>query len=351
MEATEVMACPAGVALLEALEVAQRDDVAWFASPPDSDRGAVARADASAETMPVGELLQRLVMASERVAGPWVSDAPERLASAFDLGSSRRSIAEVVARRMADVVDRTAAGGQEWWLTPTPALGLPRSFGRLDNVYCCGEFTFNGIWTVTSPPEEVHDDLLDVWEMYPGPISRWSVPIARTARVFEVNGPDDWARLVGSYPRPTPRHGGLELPGPNQHPGEIRALEALSNGAAARTGVRVFMPNWAEVADNWDGVRLSWPGMLTCEGRVIDVPELGTDAVSLVRYWRSERTLWLNDIFGTPTPMSAPALSGRINAEIGIDANLPDRRTLDMAAIAGWLGRNPFAGRRPGDQT
>ncbi len=71
-----------------------------------------------------------------------------------------------------------------------------RSFGRLDNVYCCGEFTFcNGIWTVTSPPEEVHDDLLDVWEMYIGPISRWSVPIARTARVFEVKqtraaGPD-----------------------------------------------------------------------------------------------------------------------------------------------------------------
>jgi len=30
-------------------------------------------------------------------------------------------------------------------LTPTPALGLPRSFGRLDNAYCCGEFTFNGV--------------------------------------------------------------------------------------------------------------------------------------------------------------------------------------------------------------
>jgi len=197
---------------------------------------------------------------------------------------------------------------------------------------------------VTSPPEEVHDELLDVWEMFPGPISRWSVPIVRAARVFEVDGPDDWARLVASYPRPAARHGGWELPGPNQHAAEVRSLEAVSNGAAARTGVRVVMPHRAVVADDWDGVRLSWSGMLACEGRVIDVPELGADAVSLVRYWRSERTLWLNDVFDTPTPMRSPALSGRINADVGIDADLPDRRALDMAAIAARLGRNPFGG-------
>jgi len=106
------MACPAGVALLEALEVAQRDDVAWFASPPDSNRRAVARAAASAEAMAVGDLLRLLVSASERIAGPWVSNAPERLARAFGLAPSRRSIAEVVARRMSDVVGGNAQGGR-----------------------------------------------------------------------------------------------------------------------------------------------------------------------------------------------------------------------------------------------
>ena len=93
------------------------------------------------------------------------------------------------------------------------------------------------------------------------------------------------------------------------------------------------MPDWASVAAEFDGVHLSWLGKLTCEGRVIDLPELGRNAVSLVRYWGSERTTWLNNVFEAPSPVVAPVLSGRINGDTGIDASDPQRIEIDMAYI------------------
>lgn len=70
------------------------------------------------------------------------------------------------------------------------------------------------------------------------------------------------------------------------------------------------MPDWERAADDFDGVHVSWSGKLTCEGRIIDVAELGDDVVTMLRYWGSERTSWLNDVFGVPEPLEAPELSG-----------------------------------------
>src|SRR3546814_6845366 len=146
---------------------------------------------------------------------------------------------------------------------------------------------------------------MEAWELFPGPISRWSLPIKPTARVFEVSSAEDWARLVARYPRMTTGlHGGWELPGPNQHVVEARELAIASAGAAARNEVRVALPDWTSVAVDYDGVHLRWTGMLLAEGHVISVPALGPDVVTALRYWRSERTLWLSDAFGSPCPLS-----------------------------------------------
>jgi hypothetical protein len=103
------------------------------------------------------------------------------------------------------------------------------------------------------------------------------------------------------------------------------------------------MPNWERVADDFDGVHVSWSGKLTGEGRVIDVPELGDDVVTMLRYWGSERTLWLNDVFGVPEPLHAPELSGRINGDFGISADDPDRQIHDTRALATLVGRDLFS--------
>jgi hypothetical protein len=296
--------------------------------------------------MPFGELLCHVVAGAERVGGSWISDAPRRLGRAYLLASARAPIAAAVVKRFATALrsdlDR---GSQQWW---TSSIVFDDDWPALSsgtrNVYCCGEFTWNSLWTVTEPAPEVHDDLIDVWEMFPGPISRWRVPIQAAARVYEVHTAQDWARLVVRYPRLTGRpHGGWELPGPNQDTVESQQLQLVSAGAAARVGVRVAMPDWERVAEDFDGVHVSWCGKLTCEGRIIDVGELGDDVVTMLRHWGSERTSWLNDVFGVPDPLEAPELSGRINGDFGIDAHDPERRAHDEHTLAALVGRDLFS--------
>ena len=342
----EVLAAPAGVSLLEALEASCRTDVAWFESIERSDPDAVERAADFVTLMSFGELVRHLVAGSERIGGPWIGNAPRRLARAYLLAPAREPIAAAVAARFAPTLrldlDR---GSQQWWNTAVRrADDWPALSSASRSVYCCGEFASNSLWTVTEPAAEVHDDLVDVWELFPGPISRWKVPIDPTARVFEVHTAQDWARLVGRYGRLTGRaHGGWELPGPNQDPSEGQQLQLVSAGAAARVGVRVAMPDWERVADDFDGVHVSWSGKLTCEGRIIDVVDLGDDVVTMLRYWGSERTSWLNDVFGVPEPLDAPELSGRISGDLGINADHPDRRAHDTRTLAALVGRDLFS--------
>ena len=75
------------------------------------------------------------------------------------------------------------------------------------------------------------------------------------------------------------------------------------------------MPDWAAVAAEFDGVHLSWAGFLSAEGYVSD---LDGDDVTMLRYWFSERTLWLRDVFGEPIPLEAPN-SDSAGVEVGVD--------------------------------
>lgn len=102
------------------------------------------------------------------------------------------------------------------------------------------------------------------------------------------------------------------------------------------------MPDWTRVAGDYDGIHLSWAGMATCEGRVIDVVDLGPDVVTMVRYWSSERSMWLNDVFETPTPLSAPSLTGYVNGVLGIGDD-PHRRAVDAQTINTTLDRHAIA--------
>ena len=214
------------------------------------------------------------------------------------------------------------------------------------------------------PPPEVHDDLVWAWEIHPGPISRWQLPIRRDVRTWDIDRPDDWTRLVETYPKVATRpHDGWELPGPNQHvytglprlvhnglqrllsvPNQdvdagLQRLLAVPNQHAARSSVdRHVLPDWEAVAQDFDGVHLSWAGFLTTEGYVSD---LSVGGVTMLRYWSSERMLWLADVFGDPVPLVAPALSGRVNDDRGIDVSQDEgRKVRDLKLLTSWLGRS-----------
>lgn len=338
-----LLAAPTGVALLDRLELAARGSFRPFDALQDSDPVAVAAACDQVRTVPVGALLAEALDAASFLAGPWSSGAVDSLSWAYQLAGARRSLAEAVcsrfAARLSGPLDRDA---QEHWIDePDRSRPLDAAFGDYKRVYGNGEFTWAGVWTVTRPPAEIHDPLIAAWEMGRGRISRWRLPVRHDARVWEIDHPDDWVRLVETFPRvATAPHYGWELPGPNQHQGDLSRLLALPTQHAARVRIRAHLvPDWDAVAERYDGVHLSWAGFLTAEGYITD---LANGGVTMVRYWGSERTLWLHDVFGEPQPAEAPALSGAINGALGADVlrNGPQRRLTDLRYLNGRLRRS-----------
>ena len=100
---------------------------------------------------------------------------------------------------------------------------------------------------------------------------------------------------------------------------------------------RHVLPDWRGVVSEYDGVHLSWAGFITAEGFVGD---LGDRAAMMLRFWASERTLWLRDVFGQPEPLDAPSLTGYVSGALGIDViGDADRAASDAQEITVRLNR------------
>jgi hypothetical protein len=329
-------AAPVGVALLARLEAAQRSDVAWFEPPPDSDPGAVETAIDMVRSISFGRLCLFVLEAAHSV-GPWTSDAPIHVAHAYRHAAERRPIAEAIdarfGRELHADLDRAH---QQWWTSAPRALGhRGPSFRDFEVVYGNGEFTWAGLWTASEPSVETHDELIAAWEIHPGPVSRWRLPVGDTARVYEIHRPEDWVTLVTAQPRTARRpHGGWELPGPNQHSEVVGDLLAVDGQLAAVGEMEGhLLPDWSAVARSFDAVHLSWAGFITTEGFVSAVAPA---VVTMLRYWGSERSLWLVDVFGEPEPLPAPELTGRVEEMRGMDAGAGEQRRI----LQSLLGRS-----------
>jgi hypothetical protein len=98
------------------------------------------------------------------------------------------------------------------------------------------------------------------------------VALAENARVFEIDEPRAWQRLVTDYPRTataTYRH----------------------NWAWTGWDGEWLVPDWPAVAADWDGIHLSVAGYLSTAGRALPV---GT-ARMLLAGWNPDETYWLTD--------------------------------------------------------
>jgi hypothetical protein len=325
-----MVASPLGVALLAVLESRSRRSSEWALSLETSP-GSVAAAVEAVERMSFGEFVEVAVRSGAFHVGPWISDAAETAAAGYRHATARLPIAEAVNARFGTAMHAPIdPAAQQWWSDELSAAWLDRLaplFHDYEHVYGAGQFTWAGLWTVTDPPPEVHQELVGAWELERGPVSRWWLPADAEARVFEVHRPADWARLVMEHPREGLPHPEWELPGINQHPEELSTLLAVPGQRAARTSIRRHLvPDWRAVAEHYDGVHLSWAGLISTEGCITD---LGHGDVTLLRYWFSERTHWLADVFGEPQPATDPVLHDQVTAapsatpDAGRPANRP----------------------------
>jgi hypothetical protein len=331
-----LMVAPVGVALLAFLEAQERDDVPPLSLPLDSEPRAVERALSSLYSVSYGHFLDQVLRAAY-LAGPWTGGIEDWLASAYEQAALRRPLANAIAGRFRAILHAPLSlERQEFWLV-TGGKYQP-AFGDYSAVYGNGEFTWASVPTVTDPPPEIHDSLTSAWDFTSASVSRWRLPVRSEARIWRIDSPSDWVSLVTSYPKIATRlHDGWELPGPNQPLSKLQRLLAAPDQRAVRSSIgQHVLPDWATLATDYDAVHLSWAGFLTTEGYISDVPG---GSVTMLRYWGSERTEWLRDVFNEPTPLPAPALTRSPgNHPVDVTRN-SQRREQDRVILASVLGR------------
>ena len=100
------------------------------------------------------------------------------------------------------------------------------------------------------------------------PLAAWHLAIPRTARVYEITGPADWHHLCRRYP-------------------------------AHREDGRLT-PDWGRAAADWDGIHLTFGGLLSCEQHRYE----SNGQWSQHQFWHTESTHWLRrmDIRATRIP-------------------------------------------------
>jgi hypothetical protein len=110
----------------------------------------------------------------------------------------------------------------------------------------------------------------------------WPLTTTRVPRVWEIDRPEAWVRLVDRYP--------LDVTNARRHDWY-------------RTTGRVGtwrIPDWNAVADDWDAVHVSVTGYLTTATRALPLGD--GDSATVLAGWNPDQTWWLTDTLTTATP-------------------------------------------------
>jgi hypothetical protein len=111
--------------------------------------------------------------------------------------------------------------------------------------------------------------------------SIWPLTTTGAARVWEVDRPQAWVRLVDRYP--------LDVTNARRHDWYR---------ATGRVGTW-RIPDWSAVADDWDAVHVSVAGYLTTATRALHLDD--GDAATVLAGWNPDQTWWLTDTLATTT--------------------------------------------------
>lgn len=99
--------------------------------------------------------------------------------------------------------------------------------------------------------------------------------VSPDARVYEIGSPADWHVLAVRCGDPD------TYLGPDRH---LLTVAGIDHGPA---------PTWSRVAADWDGVHLSFAGLLSA----LYVPVTTDDVTTTLWSWEWEKTLWLQAPF------------------------------------------------------
>lgn len=107
------------------------------------------------------------------------------------------------------------------------------------------------------------------------PYAIWRMEVDPSARVFEIHGPNDWHNLCVNYPA------------------EGNSGRDAANEPDFSCDPGKLVPDWSQVARDWDAVHLSFGGYLTSEQVRVESERGWTYHWA----WDHEKTLWLRWMF------------------------------------------------------
>lgn len=231
-----IAADPAVVAALHpvAAALADADAVAWWNSGVDLS---LLRYTGWADAAPT--------------AAPPVTGAAEQLVRWREetLADERRAARDRPA-------DPTASFGGRWWSTPA-LVSLVTTTRPLP-----GLGSAELVWQEDSPGRRE----ASVCTLQP----------KRAPRVWEIDGPDAWARLVDRY--------SLDVNSSRRHDWY----------RATGRSRRWCIPDWVAVAADWDAVHVSVAGYLTTATRAVILAD--GESATVLAGWNPDQTWWLSDV-------------------------------------------------------
>lgn len=240
--------------------------------------------------------------AALRALNPWSPQFEQALNAALARGSQLEALAhEVVAHPaadwwtarfershqvmiMTDAMDRETRGAappkvpSEWETYAERPVGWRITSTLVQGRSCLDTVIVSGVgeWSSTSPHR------------------RLAVVIEDSARVCEIVSPDDWHDLCRSFPR-------------------------INQQAESPAGAGTLVPDWGRAAKRWDGVHLTFLGLLT----VPFVRHRSSAGTTMMWSWDSEGTMWLHrDLLRVTEslgPLDYDASSFRITASLWLD--------------------------------
>ncbi len=150
----------------------------------------------------------------------------------------------------------TPSGPPSWWeryaQKPTGGFYTSTLYGDISSIFAA-----------------LDEGVGDIMAAYTGPpFACWRLKASPSARVLEIDGPEAWHALCVRYPA----DGGRDRQTPD------------FSGDAGR-----LVPDWSAVASDWDGVHLTFGGLLSAEQVRVESPSGWTYHWG----WDCEQTLWL----------------------------------------------------------
>lgn len=284
---------PVGLAWLATLELVATDgpQQAGRVDPlRASSPSGVERAAELAAALPLGELLRIAVLSTDSIS-PWYdSTRPEPV---FEFAGHRTPILDAIAQRPdLDQLELPATSTQWFWndgdwldTAISQDLGLntmPNWFPHIGTLSTSSPFPDDSEWPTFEAPVESE------WDLCFGPVTRWSVQTRDSARIHQIDGPEDWVELVERFPRAAELDAGV-----------IEDLMSVGYDDAGDWH-RCIGVDWPKVTEVYDGVHLSWAGFLTVNALPIS---LGDHDMTLMRRWGAERTAWLTPTLEDPEPL------------------------------------------------